>query len=260
MNMYLELILPGLVIPFGLSVFLFSMARRYPMLLWGLPLIWLPSYIWMIGWPVLPQEANEWLWLLVVLSTGINFGLKQRPQQAALAQISLLGLALIAITWPVLIHQPGLVLALELLAVLCAAVIFFFNASFSLAATPSLALAISSAGLALVTALGGSVLVGQLAGALASILGAYALYEVYRRFAEQSTGVIQLAPVVQVYFALLLIARVYAEIPLFSALMLLIAPLIGLMRGSRYAALGSAVMVAIAFTWLLTTADSSSYY
>jgi len=259
-SMYLELILPGLVIPLGLSVVLFTMTRRYRMLHWSLPLIWLPSYIWMIGWPILPQEANEWLWLLLVLSTGINIGLKQRPQQAALAQIGLLVLASIAITWPVLVHQPGLELALDLLALLLVAVIFFFNASSSRAATPSLALAISSVGLALVTALGGSVLVGQLAGALASILGAFALYEVYRRFTEQSTGVIPLVPVVQVYFALLLIARVYAEILVFSALMLLIAPLIGLVSGRRYAALGSAAFVAIAFTWLLTTADSSSYY
>lgn len=260
MNMYLELILPGLVIPFGLSVLLFIMIRRYPVLQWSLPLIWLPSYIWMIGWPVLPQEANEWLWVLIVLSTGMNIGLRQRPQQSALAQSGLLGLAIIAISWPVLVHQPDPGLALDLLALLLVAVILFFKASFSPAATPSLSLAISSAGLALVTALGGSVLVGQLAGALASILGAFALYEVYRRLALQGIGTIRLVPVMQVYFALLLIARVYAEIPVFSAVMLLIAPLIGLTRGSRYAALGSAAFVAIALTWLMATADSSSYY
>jgi len=260
MNMYLGLIIPSLILPFGLSVLLFFMTRRYRMLLWSLPLIWLPSCIWIVGWPALPQAANDWLWLLVILSTVMNIGLKQRPRQAAMAQIGLLGLALIAMSWPVLIHQPGLGIVLELLALFCAAVIFFFSAGFNRAAAPSLALAISAAGLALVTALGGSVLVGQLAGALAAILGAFALYEVYRRFTEQSASVIQLTPVVKVYFALLLIARVYAEIPEFSALMLLIAPLTGLMWGSRYAVLASAAFVATAFTWLLTTADSSSYY
>lgn len=260
MIMNVQLILPSLVVPFGLSVLLFILCRQYRLLQWSLPLIWLPSCIWLVGWPELPQEASDWLWLLVILSTGLNIALKQRPSQAALAQTVLLGLALIAMTWPVIIHQPGLGIALELFTLLCVAIIFFFSVDSNGAATPSLSLAISSIGLALVTALGGSVLVGQLAGALASVVGAFALYEIYHRFTKQSINLVHVTPAIHIYFALLLIARVYAEIPIFSALMLLIAPLIGLMKSSRYAPLGSAVSVIIALTWLLTTADSSSYY
>ncbi len=51
MNMHLQLILPSLLLPLVLSALLFALSRQHHKLLWGLPLIWLPSYFWLIGWP-----------------------------------------------------------------------------------------------------------------------------------------------------------------------------------------------------------------
>ena len=110
------------------------------------------------------------------------------------------------------------------------------------------------------TALDGSLLVGQLAIALASVTGAFALIELYKRLSTSAVGLAQLVPLVQVYLALLLIARVYAEIPLASSTLLLAAPLLGLLPRSRFAVLGSVASVAGALAWVLLTADSSSYY
>lgn len=261
MNTYLQLILPSLVLPLMLSAIWLAISRRYRTLLRVMPLIWLPSCFWLAGWPkLLPQEAIDWLWLLVILSMGVQIGLSQRLRLAVLVQAGLLGLTLIILTWPVLKYQPSIGLAMELVAVLLAGSVLFFSARANRATTPSLALALSSGGLALVTALGGSVLVGQLAGALASVLGAFALYELYKRFTAKAVSNLQLTPMIQVYLALLLIARVYADIPLGSAVLLLMAPLVGLLSGARYAAIGSVVSVIAALTWLLLTADASSYY
>lgn len=261
MNTYLELILPSLVLPLMLSALWLAISRRYHALLWVVPVIWIPSCFWLVGWPkLLPQEANDWLWLLAILSMGLQIGLSQRPRSAAMMQTGLLGLALIVMTWPVLRHQSGIGITMELVALLLGGSALFTGAKANHAATPSLALAFSSGGLALVTALGGSVLVGQLAGALASVLGAFALYELFKRFSTQGLSLSQLTPIIQIYLALLLVARVYAEIPLGSAALLLTAPLIGLLPSGRFTALGSAASGAAALVYLLITSDSSSYY
>lgn len=261
MNPFLELILPTLVVPLMLSVAGFTLSHRYPTLRWLLPILWLPSYFWLIGWPTrVPQEANEWLWVLLILSLAVQTLWLARPHLVASIQTGLLGLALIALAWPVLRYQPELNIVLELLAVLCVGALMFFAAKRHRVATPALTLTISSIGLALVTALGGSVLVGQLVGALASVLGAFALYELYRRLTTPALSLSQLAPLIQIYLALLVIARVYAEIPLVSAFLLLISPLIALLSAHRYAVAGSVASAAAALAWLLLTADASSYY
>ena len=261
MNPYLELILPSLVLPFILSLIWLSLSRRYPVFRWLLPIIWLPSCFWLVGWPkAIPQEANEWLWWLLILSMGLQALWLTRPRLTAWMQTSLLGLALILLAWPVLRYQPSLSLVLELIVVLLTAVTLFFRAESNHTTMPVVALTISSAGLAFITVLGGSVLVGQLAGALASVLGAFALYECYRRWTKQGATPMQLVPVIQIYLALLLIARIYAEIPLGSASLLLLAPLTGFLLASRFAVFGSIASTVAAFGWLLLTTDSSSYY
>jgi hypothetical protein len=126
--------------------------------------------------------------------------------------------------------------------------------------TPTLVWAICAGGLALVTSLGGSVLVGQLAGALASVLAVFAIYEGYRGGTEPSVTSSVLMPLLQIYFSLLLIARVFAEIPLVSAMLLMMAPLVGLLLSGRFAFLAAITNVFLAWAWLLMSSDSSSYY
>jgi ABC-type transport system involved in cytochrome c biogenesis permease component len=216
------------------------------------------------------MEATGWLWLLLASSTGLNIELKKHSRQLAFVQVTLLALISGVIVWPVFQYEPNLLIILEFIILLFAGFIYFFNAETNCSISPSLTLAVSSTGLALVTALGGSVLVGQMAGALASILGAFALYELYRWFTEpnitehdstqKSMNLVQLVPAMQIYLALLFIARTYAEIPLMSATLLLIAPLIGLLHRSRFSAAFTGMSAAAALVWLLATADSSSYY
>lgn len=261
MNTLAQLILPSFLLPLLLSAVLFGLSRRYPSLRWGLVLIWLPSCFWLVGWPKpIPEEANDWLWLLAIFSMGLTVSFRKRERLSALMQTGLLGLVLIVLAWPVLRYQLGLDIAVELTAVLFAGAIIFFGTAANRAATPALTLSISSGGLALVTALGGSLLIGQLVGALASVLIVFAVFELYRWLTAQSISLIALTPVIQLYLALLVIARVYAEIPLLSAALLLAAPMMGLLLRGRFTIIGTGVCVAAALAWLLFTADSSSYY
>jgi hypothetical protein len=261
MSLHLQLLLPSLVLPLLLSGALYGLSRRDPRLAGALPLIWLPSVFWLVGWPKLvPEQTSDWLWHLAVVSAGLSLGVSQRPRASAWAQTGLMALVLVVMIWPVLRYQPSRGLAFELAAVLAGAVVVLFNAARNPSAAPALALAVSAGGLGVVTALDGSLLVGQLAVALASVCGVFALVELYERLAPGTVGVAELIPLAQVYLALLLIARVYAEIPLASSALLLMAPVVGSVPGSRFAVLGSVASVGGALGWVLLTADAPSYY
>jgi hypothetical protein len=258
MNPFLQLILPTLILPLGLSVALLALSRKYPRLRWALPLIWLPAFFWLTGLPDgLPQEAIDWLWPILLLSLLLQFGLQRQKPLIGPAQTGLLLIALVVLSWPLLRHHVGIDLLLELLAVLLVGGIGLLSSHAG--AAPALSLAISSGALALVTALGGSLLVGQLSGALASTLGAFALYELAKRLLAPAVTRVQILPLLQIHFALLVIARLYAGIPLPSAALLLIAPVIGLIWRSRFAPAGSAVAALAAVAWLLLTTDDFGY-
>jgi len=261
MEALIQMILPSVVLPLLLSALLWWVSRYYSVALWTLPLIWLPSLIWLIGWPSLvPAEANEWLMLLVIIATLINFMYKSKPRVLFASQTFLLLLAVIAIAWPVMKYQFDMTLAIELLVVIIVAVVLYRFSVVNLATTPTLSMAISSGGMGIVVALGGSILVGQLAGSLASVLAVFAIAEVIRKRQQSSLGTLKLIPVMQIYLAILVIARIFAEIPAGPSALLLVAPLVGLIPATRYASAFSAVSVTAAISWLLLTADSSSYY
>jgi len=260
MDTNLQLILPTLLLPLGLSALWQCVAPRRPVLWWVLPMAWLPAYLWILGGalPLWPGEAIHWLWPLLLVSVVLAAGLsRSAPRLSLPAQMALLAAALVLIAWPVLRYEPGPALVAELLMLLGAGSGLLVLAARQRVSSPALLLALCSGGLALVTALGGSLLVGQLAAALAALLGAGALAEL------RGHGQIparQLLPLWQLYLALLLIARLYAGIPLPSTLLLLVAPLLGgwLRRwpGLAAAGLGSAAALA----WLLVSSDGSGYY
>ena len=262
MDMIVELVLPSLVLPLALSALMLVWSLRDPGITWVLPIIWLPSSFWLLGFPdpFPPQEASQWLWVLVLISTIINVSLTGQIRRAGYFQSGLLASAILIMSSPVLNAAPGWEFSAELLALAGVAGLVLVNTARGKApATPSLILSVCAGGLAMVASLGGSVLVGQLSGALASSLGTFALYEIYSRFMRSRTMAVQINPMLALYFALLLIARVYAEIPLFSAAMLLVAP-VPLISRHRYHVIGSLVAVGISLAWLLMTSDSSSYY
>lgn len=260
MQTLIQMILPSLVLPFFLSAMLWQLARSNQSILWALPLIWLPSYLWLLGWPSwFPVEANQWLWWLVVASVGINFILQSRMALVTAMQSLLLAMVLIAAAWPVLKYQFDIKLVIELLVVIVVGVVTFRYSSKGQATAPALTMVISCGGMGLVVALGGSLLVGQLAGALASVLFAFAISELVKKL-KPSISPLHLLPVMQLYLVILVIARIFAEIPLGPSALLLVAPLLGLITATRYAFVLSTASVSAAMSWLLLTADSSSYY
>ena len=260
METLIQMVVPSVVLPLLLSALLWWFAHHNRTVLWSLPLIWLPSYLWLIGWPSLfPAEANQWLWLLVVAAVLINLILKSHLVSIAVSQTVLLALVLVAVAWPVLQYQFGLKLIVELLVVIAIGLMTYTFATKGEAKTPALSLAISSGGMGLVVALGGSLLIGQLAGALASVLVVFAGSELIRKL-QPSMSITTIVPVMQLYLVIVVIARIYAEIPLVPSVLLLIAPLVGLIPARRYAFVFSAASVMAALSWLLLTADSSAYY
>lgn len=268
MDMLLQLVIPGLVLPLLLSGIVWWSSYYYPAAKWGIAIIWLPSYVWLAGWPPLfPVEAHHWLWLLLLASILLSI-LFSRPARSAAKSVSkyfgltqsvLLACILVVIARPVLVYQFNLQLLVEIASVAVTGFVLFGGRVKKKALTPVLSLAVSSAGLALAVALAGSLLIGQLAGALAAALGAFALYEMVRKFLQPAISVFMLAPVIQLYLAMLLIARIFAELPLLPAILLLFAPLAGLLPASRYGFVYSAISVIAAISSVLLMTSGPSY-
>jgi len=261
METLIQMILPSAVVPALLSAWVWWFNQYKSIVLWALPVIWFPSFVWLIGWPsVIPAEANHWLYPLAVFSVLISLYIKTRLNLISVLQTLLLALVLIAISWPVLQYQFNWMLLFELLAVIVAGFVLFNFSVKRQAKTPALIMAVSSGGMGLVVALGGSLLIGQLAGALASILITLAVVELMTKMQNPAAALSSFVPVMQLYFGILIIARIYAEIPLGPSALLLMAPLAGLMSAKRYALGFSAACVIVALSLLLLATDSSNYY
>lgn len=259
MQTLLSILIPTLLLPGLLSIALYWPSRRYPAAAWGIALIWLPSLIWLTGWPVLyPAEANNWLWLLAPLSILIGIRYQSRPATHGLGQSLLLIVILFAITWPVLADTLQTQLLLELLTVLISSRLLVRAIAQPHTASPALATAISAAGAGISIALAGSLLIGQLVIALATVLSAFVIAELLRQ--PLSVPLAKLIPLQQLYLSLLVIARVYAELPLGPSALLLGAILGGTLIRHRLAPVFSLLCVSSALLWLQLATDSTAYY
>lgn len=261
METLLQMILPAALLPALLSGLALWLNQKNGVAPWVIALIWLPSCVWLVGMPALiPEEASHWLLPLVIFSVLIAALLKSQVKQQVLLQIILLLLILVAVAWPVLNYQFSWMLLVELLAVILVTSLLYFFSAKNQQTMPALTMAISSGGMGLVIALGGSLLIGQLAGALASVLFAFVLLELINRLNKSVVTMMELLPLMQLYLVILVIARVFAEIELLPSVMLLLAPLAAVVINKRYAFVASAVCIGVAVLWLLMTADSSGYY
>jgi hypothetical protein len=259
MEILLSMILPGVLLPLILSTLCCWLILRYPEIQWSVALIWLPSYVWLSGVPTMPpSEAIDWLWLLAITSVLLSFKFKSRLFILVILQTMLLALMLIIVAWPVLQYQLSMMLLFELCVVFVTAGIIYYVMDKS--STPVLSMTISSGGLGLAVALGGSLLIGQLAGALAATLGVFAIHELVNKCHRPTINSPSLMPVIQLYLVILVIARIFADISLGVASLLLAAPLLGLIPTTRYAVAFSAAAVITAISWLVLTADFSGYY
>ena len=261
MNMQIELALSTLVLPLALSFLVQKLsASNKQVMTIGVFITWLISYLWIAGIPSIPpKEAIEWS---IYLSTFFIIGsliLKTESSKALLfGALSLLGIILIAL--PVIRHAPELQLFFELSFFALVVIFITYRMRNSSQASPALSLGISNGGLAIVAGLGGSLLIGQLAGALASALGAFAIYELINKLEQKQMIKSTRLLATLLSLLMLVVARIYAELPLVSVALLALSLILGLSIKWRFASALSLIAVIGSIANLLLTADQSSYY
>ncbi len=260
-----QMLLPGVAVPLGLSLALAASARRFHWQgAWGLALIWLLSYFWIRGVSGLPpREAVDWLWLigLTTLAAGI-IPIASRGRWLLLS--GLLAAYLSIIAWPALRYNASLLLFVEMAVVTAAgAMVLHRLTSGRDSSASAMPMAIVSGGYAVVAALGGSLVVGLLSGALASALGGFALYEFRPRTSGGALPARATLLATVWLLCLMFVGRVYADFPSGPLALLLAALVMGLLVSARrpwHAMLIAGLPTAAAIAWLVLTQDPSSYY
>jgi len=256
--MQIQLLLQTIILPLLLSFAVYKTAPQNAR--WqtaGLFFAWLPACFWILNLPALPPaEAVDWLWLAGLVFVAIQY-LPAHYQKAG--QLAVFILALLLISWPVLQYELSAGLIAELLLMLLAAAVLVIARPSPPA--PALILSMSATALALCTALAGSLLVAQLAGALAAATGAFAIAELIKRLSSSRLQTSTLLPLALLYLLLLAIARLYAGMPAGPALLLLLAPLSLHLKNRAAPGLTLLTIVAAAgWLLLLLLQDSNSYY
>ena len=259
--MQIQLLLQTIILPLLLSFAVYKTVpqnTRYQAA--GLFFAWLPACLWILNLPALPPaEAVDWLWLagLAFVATQLLPVHVINAHFFKTVQLGIFMFALLLISWPVLQYELSPALIAELLfLLLAAAVLIMFNRAIP---APALIISMSATALALCTALAGSLLVAQLAGALAAAPGIFALAELKHRLTSSRLQISALLPLALLYLLLLAIARLYAGMPIGPALLLLLAPLA--LRLKNPAATGMTFLVIVAAAiWIFILQDSNSYY
>lgn len=260
-----QMLLPGVAVPLGLSLALAATTRRFHWQgTWAFALIWLLSYFWIRGVPGLPpREAVDWLWLigLATLAAG-TIPLASHGRWLILS--GLLAACLGVIAWPVLRHDASLLLFTEMAVVTATGAMAMHRLTSGRDTSASaMPIAIVSGGYAVVAALGGSLVVGLLSGALASALGGFAFYEFRPRTSGGALPARTTLLATVWLLCLVFVGRVYADFPSGPLALLLAALVMGLLVSARrpwHTMLIAGLPTATAIAWLMLTQDPSSYY
>ncbi len=259
--MQMQLLLQTIILPLLLSFAVYKTARQNTIWLTsGLFFAWLPAYLWILqlpAWP--PSEAVDWLWLAGLAFVAIQLipeGLIKIHYVKA-GQLGVFSFALLLISLPLLQYAFSAELVTELLLVLLVAGILVSASSSSPA--PAFVISTNTTALAVCTALSGTLLVAQLAAALAAAAGIFALAELIKRLTSSRLQTSALLPLALLYLLLLTIGRLYADLPTGPALLLLLAPLS--LRLKNRSAIGlNLLTIVIATAWLFMLQDSNSYH
>jgi hypothetical protein len=263
MNSTLQIILPSFILPALFSFSLLGITLKSNYIYRVLAIVWLPSYFWINGGPnFLSIATNDWLWAVALLSI-VSIALFRQQKYSGIAQSVILLAALIALAWP-LQHLFNTEFMMSLIFVFIAGSLIFYLPR-ERRVMPVTNLAVSSTGLGVVAALTGSLLVGQLAIALASLISAFSIKELVNQYGKQKKqasiiNTLSLEPFILLYVLLLVIARVYTDLAIAPFMLLLLAPIAGMFIRWRLSPFTSAVFVFSALVWLLLNSDSSSYY
>ncbi|HEB86696.1 MAG TPA: hypothetical protein ENI68_06755 [Gammaproteobacteria bacterium] len=250
--MQMQLLLQTIILPLLLSFAVYKTApQKTVWLTAGLFFAWLPACLWILqlpAWP--PTEAVDWLWLAGLLFVTLQLipaNIIKTPYLKA-GQLGAFILVLLLISLPLLQYALSAELLAELLLVLLIASILIILPSSSPA--PAFIISMNATALTVCIALSGTLLVAQLAGALAAAPGIFALAELTKRLASSRLQASALLPLALLYLLLLTIGRLYADLPTGPALLLLLAPLS--LRLKNRGSIGLALLsIVTASTWLL---------
>ena len=265
MNTFFQIVFPGFVVPFFLSLTLtaFTLRLRWEGA-WRIAIIWLTSYFWIRGLPDFPpRETVDWLWPigLAALAAGV-MPIVTRARWLLLSGMLAVSLGILA--WPVVRHSATALVFVELAVVLASGGVLIHRLiSGQRALFNALPMAIISAGYGVIAALGGSLLVGLLSGALASALGGFALYELISQRKEPLFFIRAALLAGTWLLCLIFIGRVYAEIPAGPLSLLLVALVMDRLlpiRNRLQAVLVSGIPTIVAIAWLVLAQGPSSYY
>ncbi len=277
MNMQLELILSSLLLPLVLSLILASLTgHRGRKGGWksglGLLLAYLPSYLWIAGIPSLPPaRALGWIGFIGIGSLAVMAVInlpKSGPGKRLIVLVSAFSASIILLSLPILRYGFSLLLAAEL-AVFLAVWVGLGLLVLQPTGNKSVPLSITGAGFALAAALGGSLLIGQLTGALAAALGGFALHELISRKERLTLNAEASLVSVSLLGCIVLVGWQYAEIPSLPLISIFVGSVAGLFmfkrhgRGWRFISLNVLAMSIPMFfglVWMVMTSDSSGYY
>lgn len=241
MNLPVSIVLQSVALPLVLSVAGLVLARRRNLDAAILLAAWWLAYLWMAGlpdWP--PIKALDWAGLLAALSVAMTWRISGR--RSLLGQALLFAVAPFVLGWPLIVHQPTVGLVVELAEMAAIGALTVMMVSKSTARHHAPAFMVGAVGLAIAATLAGSLLIGELAAALASCLGGCVLYDIVRRRKNprDDSSVWHMVPVAFLFLALLVNARLYADLPLIVLGCLQIVPLIALLpKGKQLSRTGT---------------------
>ncbi len=276
MSMQLKLILSSLL-PLVLALILASFTRQTGQKDgWksglGLLLAYIPSYLWIAGIPSLPPaQAVGWVGFIGISSFAVISVInihKAGPGKKLIVLFSAFSVSIILLSWPILRYSFNTLLAVELAIFL---IIWVGTGLLVLQPTgnKSIPLSMTGAGFALVAALGGSMLIGQLTGALAAALGGFALHELISQKERLTLNAEASFLSVSLLGSIVLVGWQYAEIPYLPLISIIVGSVIGLFlfkrngKGWRFIALNTLAMsvpILFGLAWLVMTSDNSGYY
>jgi len=258
-NVQILIVSQSLLVPLLLSMVLFY---RPVTLLWfqsaGLFLAWIFVYLWIRGGvPLIPDEALDWLWVITLLITLASLS-RTQVRCAVLSSIIFIG-GLIAYSWPVLREQISLLLVVEIILFSIAALLLLSRTTVHQPVKPALLMSINIGMLAVTVGLAGSLLIAQLAGAVAALLGVLVVRELTGHARKVQLNVSQWRMLITLYLGFLFISLIYVELHIVPTLLLLISPLLGVFAVSKYGWLINMLMGKMAMLWVLMRTSQTGY-
>ena len=230
MNLPVGIALQSVAFPLFFSVVGLALVRRRGLDAAVMIGAWWLAYFWMVGFPDWPPiKALDWAGLLAALSATISS--RMSGHCLLWGQALLFAVAPFVLGWPLIAHQPTVGLLVELAGMAVIGVLTVVWIAKNPVRRHTSVLLINAAGLAIASSLTGSLLIGELAAALASCLGGWLLYDITwrRKSPRDDSSIEHTVPVALLLLALFLNARLYADLPLIVLGCLLIIPLIVLL-------------------------------